>query len=527
MKRLFKTPSHLLALPPAPCTRPRPSHPSDLDPSDLDLLDLPPVSLPTVFAEDNIQLPLVADSDITPDPEYQVIENATSRGKPKLIDSLGYSYTLGRPCKNSVKWRCAVRNSKTSCSASVTQCGETFTRGPHRHNHSSDPGAAPNARIRREVKAQAAQEIFEPALNIVESVIRKEQQAHGIRPGLPKLHNLTRVANLHRQQMRPTDPTDLDFEYDNDFLPDFLVGDIKAGDKRHLMFATRQQLTLLASARSWYLDGTFKIVKDPFVQLWSIHAFIVNGEHTKQLPFVYVLMSSRRTVDYVAIFDHLNTILPTAPQVNAMVLDFELALWKAIQQVYPSVVIRGCAFHWTQAVWRKIQGVGLQSSYTQDVAIHHLCKQLLGLPFIPADHIRPVFNTLKLRAATLSLQEVTGYIEDTWIDSTMWAPETWSVFGQSIRTNNDVEGWHHRLNTKAKKGNLPFYMLLQLLHQESEIVQINLVLIHEHRLRRYQKTKYRELQGNIFEAWEKYVEGTLSVTQLLDTCGQMYTPTQD
>jgi hypothetical protein len=45
-------------------------------------------------------------------------------------------------------------------------------------------------------------------------------------------------------------------------------------------------------------------------------------------------------------------------------------------------------------------------------------------------------------------------IEDTWMTSTVWTVPTWSVFNQSIRTNNDVEGWHHKLNRKAHKGNL-------------------------------------------------------------------------
>jgi hypothetical protein len=49
-------------------------------------------------------------------------------------------------------------------------------------------------------------------------------------------------------------------------------------------------------------------------------------------------------------------------------------------------------------------------------------------------------------------------IEDTWMTSTVWTVPTWSVFNQSIRTNNDVEGLLHKLNRKARKGNLQFYL---------------------------------------------------------------------
>jgi hypothetical protein len=428
--------------------------------------------------------------------------------------------------KKVTAWRCAVRNSTNTCLATVQQRGSTFTRGPQPHNHAGEPGAAANARIQREVKLQAAAEIFEPALNIVESVIREEVKQHGIRPGLPKLHNLTRMANYTREQLRPEEPQDLDFTYDMDFIPGFLVGDVRVSGKRHLLFATEQQLDHLQQAKTWYLDGTFKVVSQPFTQLWSIHAFVCNGQDMKQLPFLFVLMSGRRTIDYTTVFNELNKIFKTSAQVQDMVLDFELSLWKAIQEVYPAVRIRGCAFHWTQSVYRKIQSVGLQTNYVQDIGVHRLCKQLLGLPFIPASHIRPVFEKLQERAVTEKLQELTDYIELTWIESTVWNPEKWSVFGQSVRTNNDVEGWHHRLNAKAKKGSLPFYSLIQLLVQETEIININMVLISEQRLKRYQRTKYRQLQADIFAAWDKYAAGTLTVTQLLDTCGQLYTPTE-
>ena len=30
---------------------------------------------------------------------------------------------------------------------------------------------------------------------------------------------------------------------------------------------------------------------------------------------------------------------------------------------------------------------------------------------------------------------------------------------------DDVEGWHHRINNKAQRPNLQFYVLIQLLHK--------------------------------------------------------------
>ena len=120
------------------------------------------------------------------------------------------------------------------------------------------------------------------------------------------------------------------------------------------MFATDHQLEVLSKAKSWYIDGTFKLCRQPFRQLVSINAFVRTDDYVKQVPLVFVLMSSKTKKDYIAVFRAVLEMLPITPAVKKITIDFEKAVWSALRELLPSVDIMGCVFHWTQALWRKV-----------------------------------------------------------------------------------------------------------------------------------------------------------------------------
>ncbi|KAK3890532.1 hypothetical protein Pcinc_005506 [Petrolisthes cinctipes] len=115
-----------------------------------------------------------------------------------------------------------------------------------------------------------------------------------------------RTANRARQQLRPKHPTDLDFGIATAHIPsDFLQRDIHHEGHRHLIFASLLQLSFLSKSKIWFIDGIFKVVREPFVQLVSIHSYIKFGDCTKQFPLLFVVMSQRKTTDYTAIMELL------------------------------------------------------------------------------------------------------------------------------------------------------------------------------------------------------------------------------
>lgn len=91
------------------------------------------------------------------------------------------------------------------------------------------------------------------------------------------------------------------FHMDTSFIPpDFLQKVIATDMQRHMVFATQIQLEMLKTAKRWHIDATFKVLreKDPFSQLFSIHAFVKSNGETKQVPLVFVFMTRRKRKDY-------------------------------------------------------------------------------------------------------------------------------------------------------------------------------------------------------------------------------------
>ena len=77
------------------------------------------------------------------------------------------------------------------------------------------------------------------------------------------------------------------------------------------------------------------MVKEPFKQLWSIHAFARAETKLKQLPLFYVLMSGKRRVDYRRILKVVKNEFERNKltcSVQVVVSDFEAAVWQAFRK---------------------------------------------------------------------------------------------------------------------------------------------------------------------------------------------------
>ena len=230
------------------------------------------------------------------------------------------------------------------------------------------------------------------------------------------------------------------------------------GDQRYLFLATDEQLGYLINAWTWFVDGTFGVVKKTaFIQLLVIHVTVGTPVNSKSIPVMFIFMSRRQITDYMAVFTGILQIIydvkATAPYVTTIMMDFEIALWSALRNMITNglftenLKLSGCTFHFCQAIFRKIAFFHLIPSYSFNSDTKLLLREFMGLPLLPENMIPGQY--LRLRNICyeqtgkigMYLQQFSDYFKNTWMKGNWKCPD-WCQFRKINRTNNICEGYN-------------------------------------------------------------------------------------
>ena len=124
-------------------------------------------------------------------------------------------------------------------------------------------------------------------------------------------------------------------------------------------------------------------------------------------------MTRRTKKGYNKFLKALRKVLPDLINIKKMVMDFETGLWSAMRSLFPAVELQGCAFHWTQAIWRKVQDLGLAVPNMKHRPTQDFICQVMALTFLPADHIPRMVDALESRAPAGPCLELMSYVRST------------------------------------------------------------------------------------------------------------------
>lgn len=93
------------------------------------------------------------------------------------------------------------------------------------------------------------------------------------------------------------------------------------------------------------------------------------------------------------VFQHVNTLVPEVHSGLRPDVSYKI-------QHISGAGVKGCYFHCSQAVMRKVTNLGLGTIYHQRKTTHHFMRKLLYLPYLPPNRIIPAFNNLRAAANT-------------------------------------------------------------------------------------------------------------------------------
>ncbi len=353
----------------------------------------------------------------------------------------------------AVFWRC-TRSRNSHCTGTVTTGpDDVILSTKDTHNHPPSDAEVTVKKIVSTLKEQT-QASIRPVPQIYQEEIQKIAAAPNSEEVAARLPTLPAVkSSLYRRRRKlipqlPATRADVHFEGEWALSvkgENFLLAEEGADDKI-IIFATDDHLRKLAGADMIFIDGTFQTCPRLFYQIFSIHAIL----HGKHVPLVYCLLPNKRQETYERVFQLLEEKVRDDLQLellpSTVLSDYELAIMNGARAAFPAAVIKGCYFHFCQALLRKVQDLGLQVEYQSNRELRSFVRRTAAVAFVPLRYVRLGWFGVKAVLPNVPrIDEFVDYFQRTWISGS-YPPSTWNVHDlDDCRTNNHIEGWHSKL----------------------------------------------------------------------------------
>ncbi|CAF3691775.1 unnamed protein product [Rotaria sp. Silwood1] len=166
----------------------------------------------------------------------------------------------------------------------------------------------------------------------------------------------------------------------------FLLYDELLSGTRSLVFSTYNDIVYLSQQQHWYGDGAFYTCPSILYQTYSIHAcydgistpciFTLLGGQSEEIYFDLFAVIFRKMMEF-QLFIKLRTIT----------IDFELDVTNVFTKHYPTVTVRGCLFHYGQALFRKFVDIGLKTPYKYDENLRDWFRSFAAISLLPLHHM--------------------------------------------------------------------------------------------------------------------------------------------
>lgn len=440
----------------------------------------------------------------------------SEKGK-HLVVLHNYKYSFQKNLKSGEKrWTCINKK----CKSYVLSMGEadnlTVTKHVREHCHNANVEQLNRQIVSTSCKRKATNDLSEKPAKI----IRRELQDN-----LPLTINTSDVAairkNLYnaRRKLLPPLPTSVEQTFD-------ILGKMKVETSRGenfllfsdaaaqiAIFSCKSNIEFLGKVKRIYLDGTFNYCPQFFFQFFTIHGYY-KGHY---IPLIFSLLPNKRCETYQKLFHIVIEIcnkMSVTLNILEIVIDFEKAIHKAVEQVWPLAEVIGCRFHLLQSWYRKIQQIGLIPAYKDESSdAGQWLKLTFALTFLNPAEVSDcfVFDLLSIAPPdNEKIQMYCDYLIDNYIsEESLFPPKLWAENSAELtRTTNACESFHRHFNESFYKCHPNIFIFIDKLKEFQMETYIKLQSVHLNV--KITNTKVKNRQKFIVKMIELYTKNEIS-----------------
>ena len=202
--------------------------------------------------------------------------------------------------------------------------------------------------------------------------------------------------------------------------------------------------------------------------------------------------------------------------------DFEMAIVNAVQINFPTMLHKGCYYHFRQAIWRKIQALGLQQQYAEDASLREMICKTAAIAFVPLQFVRPAWDGIAQELdEEEGLEGFKTYFHQTWMRGS-YQLVLWNYYTyDGPRTNNRLEGWHSRLKRIVKKPHPNIYELIDVFRSEEAATNVTISQLTTGANPPPRKKKYTAIDSRVEKLKDRMHNGQVSINDYIAAIGHI------
>ncbi|CAF1382091.1 unnamed protein product [Didymodactylos carnosus] len=195
-------------------------------------------------------------------------------------------------------------------------------------------------------------------------------------------------------------------------------------------------------------------------------------------------------------------------KLRTVTVDFELGVSNVFTKYYPSIIVRGCLFHFGQSLYRKFVDLGLKTQYKDDENLRDWFRSFAALSLLPLKHM---------------LRGFIDYYHNTYGPFSRFPPHMYKHYRNiTPRTINYLEGRHSRMKKHVSSPHPNIYIAIDLLQKEQSLASTARVrdgMGAPAPKRRKNKVITDEC---LMKLWQRYDDGRIDIPAFLKAAGMRY-----